>query len=127
MKEVIVDHPLPAHATLARCKRAAKLLLKNYRENSSLCEERITRQCPNDLGADFKLADAQRVVAREYGFDSWAKLKRYLDRRPPEQLIFDAVANDDADAVESLLTDDAALIDARAGWQLYRPLFFAVR
>jgi hypothetical protein len=127
VKEIFVDHPLPAHATLVRCKRAAKQLLKSYRENPSLCEERITRQCPNDLGADFKLADAQRVVAREYGFDSWTKLKQYLDRRPPEQLIFDAVANDDADAVEALLTDDPSLIDARGGWELFRPLFFARR
>lgn len=127
MKEVIVDHPLPLHATLARCKRVAKQLLKTYRENPSLCEERITRHCPNDLRGDFRLADAQRVVAREYGFDSWTKLKQYLHCRPPEQLIFDAVAKDDADAVETLLTDDATLIDARGGWELYRPLFFAMR
>jgi ankyrin repeat protein len=89
--------------------------------------ERIVRQCPDDLGPGFKLADAQRVIAREHGFDSWAKLKQSLEACPPEQLIFDAVANDDANAVQSLLADDAALIDARSGWQLYRPLFFATQ
>lgn len=122
-----MDHPLPAFATLAIFKRYAKQLLKAYRENPSLSEERIARQCPDDLGLAFKLADAQRVVAREYGFDSWTKLKQYLEARPPEQLIFDAVAKNDADAVESMLADDSALIDARGGWQLYRPLFFAVQ
>jgi ankyrin repeat protein len=127
MKEVIVAHPLPPFSTLARFRRNAKQLLKTYRENPSICEERIARQCPDDLGPDFRLADAQRVVARECGFDSWAKLKQYLEAYPPEQLIFDAVANDDADTVESLLSDDATLIDARSGWQLYRPLFFAMQ
>ena len=39
----------------------------------------------------------------------------------------DAVANDDRDAITSLLTDDATLIEARVGWQLYRPLFFALQ
>lgn len=120
-------HPLPAFATLAKFKRIAKQLLKTYRENPSICHERIIRQCPHDLGAGFRLADAQRVVAREYGFDSWAKLKLYLDFRPPEQLIFDAVAKDDADAIAFLLTDDATLIEARSGWQLYRPLYFAIQ
>jgi uncharacterized protein len=127
MKEVIVAHPLPPFSTLTRFRRNAKQLLKTYRENPSICEERIARQCPDDLGPGFRLADAQRVVARECGFGSWAQLKQYLEAYPPEQLIFDAVANDDADAVESLLTDDATLIEARSGWQLYRPLFFAMQ
>jgi hypothetical protein len=127
MKEVIVAHPLPPFATLARIKRYAKQLLKKYHENPSLSEERIARQCPDDLGPGFKLADAQRVVAREYGFDSWTKLKQYLEARPPEQLIFDAVSAADADAVESLLGEDPKLIESRGGWQLYRPLFFAMQ
>jgi ankyrin repeat protein len=127
MKEVIVAHPLPPFATLAKFRRTAKQLLKTYRENPSICADRIARQCPDDLGPNFKLADAQRVVARECGFHSWAKLKEYLKAYPPEQLIFDAVAKDDADAIESLLTDEATLIEARSGWQLYRPLFFAIQ
>jgi len=101
MKEVIVAHSLRPFSTLGRFRRNAKQLLKTYRENPSICEERIVRQCPDDFGPGFRLADAQRVVARECGFDSWAKLKRYLEAYPPEQLIFDAVANDDADAVDS--------------------------
>lgn len=56
-----------------------------------------------------------------------AKLKHYLEACPPERLIFEAVANDDTDAIEALLTDDATLIDARGGWQVYRPLFFALQ
>ena len=122
-----MPHPLPPFSTVARFRRNAKQLLKTYRENPSICEERIARQCPDDVGPEFKLADAQRVIARECGFDSWAKLKQYLDAYPPEQLIFDAVANDDAEALVSLLTDDDTLIEARSGWQLYRPLFFAMQ
>lgn len=121
-----MSHPLPRFATLARFRRNAKQLLKSYRENPSLCEERITRACPRDLGAGFRLADAQRVIAREQGFESWAKLKRYLEAYPPEQLIFDAAVEGDSDAVESLLADEPRLIEARSGWRLYRPLFFAI-
>jgi uncharacterized protein len=127
MKEIIVPHPLPPFSTLARFRRNAKQLLKTYRENPSICEERIARQCPDDLGPEFRLADSQRVIARECGFDSWAKLKQYLAAYPPEQLIFDAVTKNDADALGSLLTDDATLIEARSGWQLYRPLFYAMQ
>jgi hypothetical protein len=127
VKEVILSHPLPPFATLARFKRIAKQLLKSYRENPSICEERIARVCPHDRGPGFRLADAQRVVAREHGFESWVKLKQYLEAHPPEQLIFDAVANGDANAVKSLLADDPGLIEARGGWQLYRPLFFAMQ
>jgi ankyrin repeat protein len=45
----------------------------------------------------------------------------------PREIQHDAVAKGDADAVESMLSDDAALIDARSGWQLCRPLFFAMQ
>ena len=30
-------------------------------------------------GAAFSLRDAQLVIAREYGFESWPKLKRYVE------------------------------------------------
>ena len=79
-------HPQPPFATLATFKRFAKQLLKSYRDNPSLSEERIARYCPDDLGPDFKLADAQRVVAREYGFESWPKLKKYLESKHAERL-----------------------------------------
>lgn len=122
-----MSRPLPPFATLVKFKRIAKQLLKSYRENPSICEERIARVCPHDRGPGLKLADAQRVVAREHGFESWAKLKQYLEAHAPEQLIFDAVASGDADAVQSLLADEPRLIEARGGWQLYRPLFFAMQ
>jgi hypothetical protein len=122
-----VDHPLPPFATLDRFRRRAKQLLKSYRQNPSLCAERIARQCLDDLGGAFRLADAQCVVARECGFESWAKLKKYLEACPPERTIFDAVLKGDAETVASLLADDLRLIEARGGWELYRPLFFAFR
>lgn len=46
---------------------------------------------------------------------------------PPEQLFFDSVASGDVGAVESLLSLDPSLIEARGGWQFYRPLFFALQ
>jgi hypothetical protein len=127
LKEVVVPHPIPPFATLARFKRIAKQLLKDYRENPSLCEERIRRHYPGRIKPEFRLGHAQLIVAREYGFESWGQLKRYLEASPPEKLIFDAAAVGDTNAIESLLADYPVLTEARGGWQLYRPLFFAIQ
>ena len=56
---------LPARPSLEWLKKNAKDKLKQLRaENASVV-----------------LAEAQRLLAREYGFDSWRKLKRYVELR----------------------------------------------
>src|SRR5258706_3289230 len=74
---------LPARPSLEQLQKQAKELLRKYRAGER---------------AQATLADAQFAVAREYGFDTWAKLKHYIENlRPPgieqyEQLAHDVAA-----------------------------------
>ena len=51
------------------------------------------------------LADAQLVIARGYGFESWAKLKQKIDSltKPPVELFGAAVRDGDVEGVRALL------------------------
>ncbi|HVX88323.1 MAG TPA: hypothetical protein VG940_05295 [Gemmatimonadales bacterium] len=73
---------LPARPNLEFEKKAAKTLLKRLREGDPDARARAELQHA-ELGGraagEFKLADAQLVTAREYGFASWPKLVRYYD------------------------------------------------
>jgi len=57
-----MSQPLPAHPDLEHLRKQAKALLRDLR----------TRD------AQAKLADALHLVARQYGFPSWAKLKAHV-------------------------------------------------
>ena len=59
-------------------KRQAKELLKSYRagDANAVAEVQRHEQAPDP--AAFALHDAQRVLARSYGFTSWQKLKSYV-------------------------------------------------
>ncbi len=122
-----MNHPLPASAHLNQFKKAAKQLLKAYHQKPAAAADRIRRQCPHDATSDFKLADAQRVIAREYGFVSWAKLKTALETKSPAERVIDAAAGGHTALLELILRDDPSLVETRGGWQQYRPLFFALK
>src|SRR5829696_7536002 len=65
-------------ANLEQQRKLAKDLLKAVR---SVDVEAIERFRSSNLGAnDPKLADAQLVIAREAGFDSWPKLVKELEK-----------------------------------------------
>jgi hypothetical protein len=72
---------LAAAPNLEQIKKQAKDLLKSLRAAEPSGLERIRAKHPEfssaspEAAARAKLADAQLVVAREYGFSTWAKLK----------------------------------------------------
>lgn len=84
---------LPAHPSLEQYKKQAKELVKVFRaEQSSKSSESTAIQLVKtwhprfaDLPADkisgtkFALADAQLVVAREHGFESWPKFAKHVE------------------------------------------------
>lgn len=70
--------PLPARPNLAFERKAAKALLAALRADDADAWGRARAIDPR-LSPAPKLADAQRVVAREYGFASWARLVRYFE------------------------------------------------
>src|SRR4051794_12177773 len=69
---------LPPNPSLEQLRRQAKDLLKASRELNLQALLRIEHYLPNRSGVAI-LADAQLVIAREYGFASWPKLKRHIE------------------------------------------------
>jgi len=73
---------LPQRPNLDSFRRQARALQRAVRAGDSTAVDRLGRHhphaVPDDAGA-FQLSTAQFVVAREYGFASWTRLKRYLE------------------------------------------------
>ncbi len=73
--------PLPAHPSLEQYKKQAKELLKSCHAADAAAIRRVKANHPRfnklsevDLrNTKLALADAQLVIAREYGFESWSK------------------------------------------------------
>jgi ankyrin repeat protein len=79
--------PLPARPSLEQYKKQAKELLKSYRSADAETIRRVKRNHPRfekraEPGFDvtkFALADAQLVIAREHGFESWPKFVQRIE------------------------------------------------
>ncbi|HEY2392722.1 MAG TPA: ankyrin repeat domain-containing protein [Candidatus Angelobacter sp.] len=77
---------LPARPSLEQYKKQAKDLLKAYRAADVETIRRVKKNHPrfeklSEPGFEitkFALADAQLVIAREYGFESWPKFAKHL-------------------------------------------------
>jgi ankyrin repeat protein len=67
---------LPARANVGQLKKQAKDLHAHVRAGSPDALERVRKVLPAARGL---LADAQLVIAREYGFESWSKLRRRVE------------------------------------------------
>ena len=90
---------------LVQIKRQAKELLKTYRAGDAGAIAEVTAHYRGADRANFSLHDAQLVLARSYGFDSWPKLKAYVDGVTVKRL---------ADAVRAgAVTQVRAMIKAR--------------
>lgn len=90
---------LPDRASLEYLKKAAKERLRELRRTDP----------------DARLADAQRLVARDHGFSSWRALKAEVDRRRSSttEAFFAACATGDVQDLRDLLARDAALVEER--------------
>ncbi len=78
---------LPKHPGLGFLEHEVEGLRALHRQGDSACCERLRENDPSCnnktddeiLGAGFSTNDAQRIVAREYGYSSWATLRRYIE------------------------------------------------
>jgi ankyrin repeat protein len=68
--------PLPARPNLDHLRHEAKALRSAFERGEPEAVERVH----TELGerSEIKLTDAQRVLAREYGFPSWVKLRAHV-------------------------------------------------
>ncbi len=78
-QKVFPTRRLSPRPSLEQLRKQAKDLLERYRagDRSAVAEVQAFERNP-DLSA-FALNDAQRVLARTYGFESWPKLKAFVD------------------------------------------------
>jgi ankyrin repeat protein len=105
---------LPSRPNLEQLKKQAKDLLKACKAADADAVRRIRESHPDYLNfsdirpANFSLSDAQLVIAREYGFTSWSKLKEHveallLETADPIELFKRAFKTDDAIFLRKLI------------------------
>ena len=70
---------LPYAPSIEHLRKQAKDLLRAYRDGEATATTRVEATRPRPAHP-LKLADAQLVIAREYGFASWPRLKAYVER-----------------------------------------------
>jgi ankyrin repeat protein len=121
---------LPTRPNLKQLKLQANELLRTYREGSLSAASRIVAHHPRMRDGSLRidpvrplvLADAQIVIAREYGFDTWARLKHHVETAgrvasfQPHPRFDEAVAAIDAGDLEQLrrlIASEPELIHAR--------------
>ncbi len=91
-------------------KRQAKELLEAYRGSAAEAVAEVTAYHRTADPETFALHEAQFVLARSYGFESWPKLKAAVDGVTAAKL-YDAVQSADLDAVRELLTRRPEIVD----------------
>jgi ankyrin repeat protein len=104
---------LPPSPNLGQQKKLARELLDALRAGDPAAIERLRERHPHFAAgtpihtADLALHDAQLVLAREYGFASWARLKEHIEAASsatdPFELLTRAVKADDIDAARRTL------------------------
>jgi ankyrin repeat protein len=120
---------LPPRPSLEQYRKQAKALLKSEKAGDAAAVQRI-RQHHSRLGkltdsevrsGRFVLTDAQLVIAREHGFESWPKFARHIEALSRTnsstskfESAVDAVVAGDTAALERMLRESPELIRARS-------------
>jgi hypothetical protein len=121
--------PLPARPSLDHYKKRAKDFAKLFKSGDAEIAQRVRKHHPRSsqlldtgiLSARFALADAQLVIAREHGFESWPKFAKHIEALTREnspvsgfELAADAIVTGDAAALMRLLRENQELVRARS-------------
>jgi ankyrin repeat protein len=136
-----MSRQLPPNPSLEHLKKQAKALLKLQQTADSEALTRIRENHPRWKNllqeqaavSPFALADAQMVIAREYGFASWSKLQSHVKALEAASStaeviasLCDASGKGDLGRLNALLDAHPELIDERAGEGVRTPLHQAV-
>ena len=79
MNRSLPTRKLREHPDLNQLKRQAKELLVAFSTEDSAAVAEVNAHYHDPSPVTFALHDAQLVLARAYGFDSWPKLKAFVD------------------------------------------------
>jgi ankyrin repeat protein len=117
---------LREHPDLDQLKRQAKQLLDAFIAGEQNAVAEVNAHYRDADAANFALHDAQLVLARSYGFDSWPKLKAYVNGANVKRLA-DAVRGGDAAQVRGMLKARPELVNMdTAANDEHRALHYAV-
>jgi len=100
---------LPEQPNLEQLRKQAKELLHGYRSGDAAAVVEVNRFELNSNKESFALNDAQRVLARAYGFASWPKLKAFVDGANVARFM-DAAKCGDLARVRSMLASRPELV-----------------
>src|SRR5262252_11207165 len=95
-------------------KRQARELLEAYRAQSPAAVVEVSAHHRTATAETFALHDAQFVLARSYGFESWPKLKAAVDGVTGVKL-HEAVEGGDLQTVRELLTRRPEIVNISRG------------
>ena len=98
-----------SHDDLKQLARQAKELLKRYHAQDPDAVAEVSRLYYEARAEQFALHDAQLVVARRHGFESWAKLKQHVDRATVAKLA-DAAQHGDVARIRAMLKSRPELV-----------------
>src|SRR5262245_27126718 len=101
----LVDRP-----DLDQLKRQAKDLLKAFVAGDAAAVAEVNAHYGRATAATFALSDAQLVLARAHGYESWPKLKAYVDGVTVRRLV-EAVRAGDVPAVESMIAKRPEIVN----------------
>lgn len=106
----VATRRLPQQPNLEQLRKQAKHLMEQYRagDPAAIAEVQRFERKPDPAG--FALHDAQRVLARAYGYESWSKLKAFVDGVNVERFM-EAVNAGNYAQVRSMLTVRPELVD----------------
>src|SRR5262249_46937203 len=79
MKPNVPTRRMREHPDLEQLKRQAKELLAGFVSGEPTVLSEVNAHYRGADPTKFALHDAQLVLARTYGFESWPKLKAYVD------------------------------------------------
>jgi ankyrin repeat protein len=117
---------LPPQPSLEQLRKQAKDLLELYRAGDPAAVAEVQQFERHPDAAAFTLSDAQRVLARAYGYESWPKLKAFVDGANMARLA-EAVNAGDVAQARTLLNARPELAGMEmAGDDEHRALHYAV-
>jgi ankyrin repeat protein len=114
------------HPDLEQLKRQAKELLRGFAAGESDATSEVRQHFHDANPTTFALHDAQLVLARAYGLESWPKLKAFVDGVTIRRLADAARANDLALVRRMLHARPELAGMAMSYGDEHRPIHFAV-
>ena len=102
MKQTLPTRRMRQHPDLEQLKRQAKELQRGFLAGEAAAMAEVGAHYRDANASKFALHDAQLVIARSYGFESWPKLKAYVDGVTVRRLA-DAIRADDLAQVKAML------------------------